>query len=100
MKLSKVTYRVKDKNAKYKKEYNVRAAVANNSENAGGVLYHVPGVDLIDLKEQMLDRDRSVRLLYNIFNQIQTGTKPKNGKMMKHYPWMKMNVKLKSRILK
>ena len=25
----------------------------------------------------MLDRDRSVRLLYNIFNQIQTGTKPK-----------------------
>lgn len=77
MKLSKVTYRVKDKNAKYKKEYNVRAAVANNSENAGGVLYHVPGVDLIDLKEQMLDRDRSVRLLYNIFNQIQTGTKPK-----------------------
>lgn len=77
MKLSKVTYRVKDKNAKYKKEYNVRAAVANNSENAGGVLYHVPGVDLIDLREQMLDRDRSVRLLYNIFNHIQTGTKPK-----------------------
>lgn len=35
MKLSKVTYRVKDKNAKYKKEYNVRAAVANNSETQG-----------------------------------------------------------------
>lgn len=66
MKISKVNHR--------------RTAVANKEENIGGVLYHVPGKDTIDLYDQMLSRDRDVKKLYNIFNQIQIGDRPKEWK--------------------
>ena len=65
---------------KLSKEKHIRSAVANEEQNIGGVLYHVPGTDTIDLKDQMLIRDRDVKQLYNVFNQIQVGDKPKKWK--------------------
>ena len=62
---------------KLSKEKHIRSAVANEEQNIGGVLYHVPGTDTIDLNDQMLIRDRDVKQLYNVFNQTQVGTKPK-----------------------
>lgn len=62
---------------KLSKEKQIRSAVANEEQNIGGVLYHVPGTDTIDLQDQMLIRDRDVKRLYNVFNQIQLGNKPK-----------------------
>ena len=55
----------------------IRSAVANEKQNIGGVLYHAHGTDTIDLQDQMLRRDKEVKKLYNVFNQIQVGTKPK-----------------------
>ena len=65
---------------KLSKEKHIRSAVANEEQNIGGVLYHVPGTDTIDLKDQMLIRDRDVKQLYKVFNQIQVGNKPKKWK--------------------
>ena len=65
---------------KLSKEKHIRSAVANEEQNIGGVLYHVPGTDTIDLQDQMLKRDRDVKRLYNVFNQIQLGNKPKKWK--------------------
>lgn len=65
---------------KLSKEKHIRSAVANEEQNIGGVLYHVPGTDTIGLKDQMLIRDRDVKQLYNVFNQIQVGDKPKKWK--------------------
>lgn len=65
---------------KLSKEKHIRSAVANEEQNIGGVLYHVPGTDTIDLKDQMLIRDRDVKQLYKVFNQIPVGNKPKKWK--------------------
>lgn len=65
---------------KLSKEKHIRSAVANEEQNIGGVLYHVLGTDTIGLKDQMLIRDRDVKQLYNVFNQIQVGDKPKKWK--------------------
>lgn len=62
---------------KLSKEKYTRSAVANEKQNIGGVLYHAHGTDTIDLQDQMLRRDREVKKLYNVFNQIQVGIKPK-----------------------
>ncbi len=65
---------------KVSKENHIRAAVAEKGNATGGILYHVPGGKTIDLQKQLCDRDRAVRCLYNIFNQIQVGNAPKPWK--------------------
>lgn len=54
-----------------------RSAVANEEQNIGGILYRFPGKSIDGVKDQMLRRDKEVKKLYNVFNQIQVGTKPK-----------------------
>lgn len=77
MKISKIAYREKTKDNNQYKDYNIRAAVANKKGHVEGVLYKIPGKDEIDIKKQMRNKDKSVRQLYSVFNQIQIGTKPK-----------------------
>lgn len=55
----------------------IRSAVANEEQNIGGILYRFPGKSIDGVKDQMLRRDKEVKKLYNVFNQIQVGTKPK-----------------------
>ena len=85
---------------KLSKEKHIRSAVANEEQNIGGVLYHVPGTDTIDLKDQMLIRDRDVKQLYKVFNQIQVGNNLKNGRRMKSYLQKKMSAEHNRKILK
>lgn len=62
---------------KLSKEKQIRSAVANKEKNTEGVLYRFPGDDIGGVQAQMLVRDRDVKQLYNVFNQIQLGNKPK-----------------------
>ena len=62
---------------KLSKEKHTRSAVANEEQNIGGILYRFPGKSIDGVKDQMLRRDKEVKKLYNVFNQIQVGTKPK-----------------------
>lgn len=62
---------------KLSKEKHTRSAVANEEQNIGGILYRFPGKSIGGVKDQMLRRDKEVKKLYNVFNQIQVGTKPK-----------------------
>lgn len=76
MKISKIAYREKTNNNKQNKDYNIRAAVANKNGHVEGVLYKIPGKGEIDIEQQMKNKDKSVRHLYSVFNQIQIGTEP------------------------
>lgn len=62
---------------KLSKEKHTRSAVANEEQNIGGIIYRFPGKSIDGVKDQMLRRDKEVKKLYNVFNQIQVGTKPK-----------------------
>lgn len=53
-----------------------RTAVAVMENGAGGVVYKVPGGSKIDLNENLEERCRNTKILYNVFNQIQAGTAP------------------------
>lgn len=67
---------------KLSKENHIKSAVAISGKegNIAGTLYKIPGEGTVDLKKQMLERDKAVKRLYNIFNQIQLGTQPKEWK--------------------
>ena len=55
---------------KLSKEKYIRSAVANEEQNIGGILYRFPGKSIDGVKDQMLRRDKEVKKLYNVFNQM------------------------------
>mgnify|MGYP006873329214 CR=1 FL=1 len=61
---------------KISKENHKRTAVVVKKNRVGGVVYKVPGGSGIDLNEYLAKRSRDIKILYNIFNQIQAGTAP------------------------
>ncbi len=67
---------------KLSKENHIRSAVVISGKegNIAGTLYKIPGEGTVDLKKRMLERDKAVKSLYNIFNQIQLGNEPKEWK--------------------
>ena len=67
---------------KLSKENHIRSAVVISGKegNIAGTLYKIPGEGTVDLKKWMLERDKAVKSLYNIFNQIQLGNEPKEWK--------------------
>ena len=65
---------------KISKEGHKRAAVIVKTSSTGGVLYKVPGSETIDLQGELRARNRNVNVLYNIFNQVQTGKEPSEYK--------------------
>lgn len=57
------------------------AVVVKNGQEmpgTGGVVYQSPGKEIKDLHKDLENRARNVKNLYSIFNQIQSGTAPKN----------------------
>ncbi len=65
---------------KISKEGHKRAAVIVKTSSTGGVLYKVPGSEKIDLRNELKKRNKNVKILYNIFNQVQTGKEPSEYK--------------------
>lgn len=66
---------------KVSKENHTRAAVAKrDNATIGGILYTVPGPQVLNLEKRLNKRNENIQVLYNVFNQIQVGTKPQKLK--------------------
>ena len=62
---------------KISKVNHTRAAVAKrNNAEVGGILYTVPGSQVLDLKKRLQKRSENIQRLYRVFNQKQNGSAP------------------------
>lgn len=65
---------------KMSKERQKRTAIAVKENRVGGVVYKVPGGSEIDLRTVLAEKSRKIKVLYNVFNPVQSGTAPSEYK--------------------